>query len=199
MRKHRYISIVVGAVLAAGALVSPAATSTTAGGANNVVLAKTTGFEATATQTRAQVAPVGAPTVASANIASALSTDCTGCRTVAVAFQAVLVTGDPHTFTPANAATAVNAGCHSCATYAYAYQYVVSTGGPVRISTSGRAQLGDIQRRIDAVARSTASFWTLTEELDELAAEFSSVIDSESIAAGQRPVGVGRTSVDRDG
>jgi hypothetical protein len=101
----------VGAVLAFGLLAAPAAAQTQAGGANNVVLATSAADGATSARSAVHVAPTGADTVASANIARALAHDCAGCRAAAVAFQAVLMTGAPHTVVPANTAVAETAAC----------------------------------------------------------------------------------------
>ena len=140
-------------VLAAAA---PAAADTVAqgGGANNVVLVQSTTDQTWLARSHVEVAPVAGDTVASANIASALATACTGCRASAVAVQVLFVTGDPSVFTPGNAATAVNAGCDSCATFAYAWQYVLQTSGPVHLSPTGRLEVIQLQQEIDdTVAR----------------------------------------------
>jgi putative peptide zinc metalloprotease protein len=186
MTKQRFIPVILAAVVGAGVLAAPAASTATAGGANNVVIAKTTGEAATSTHSHVKVSPVGGDTVGSANIALATSTDCTGCRTVAVAFQAVLITRDASTIIPGNVAAAANGGCFSCFTYAYAYQYVVSTDGVVRLSFEGQQRVHEIRRSVATVAAGGGSADGLTEELDALAAEFRDVIDSETIGVGHR-------------
>ena len=54
---------------------------------------------------------------------------CVGCRTLAAAFQLVLVTKPPTILAPQNEAVAVNNECDSCVTWASAKQIVVETGG----------------------------------------------------------------------
>ena len=56
---------------------------------------------------------------------------CTGCRTVAVAFQVVLMAGSVHVAVPQNLSAAVNYACVQCVTYALARQLVVSVDGPL--------------------------------------------------------------------
>lgn len=51
---------------------------------------------------------------------------CTNCRTVAVAFQVVLVVGYAQVVTPVNAAVAVNYACEACVTQALAMQLVAT-------------------------------------------------------------------------
>lgn len=166
-----------------------AATTATGGGANNVVIVKATADGATQARSHVQVAPVPGDTVASANIALATATACTGCRASAVAIQVLLVTGDPSVFTPANAATAVNAGCNGCGTFAYAWQYVLQLDGPVFLSPIGRLEVLQLRQQIDdAVDASDPTSLDddlrLTAELDALTAQLKSVIDSEVQTAG---------------
>ncbi|MGZ4657986.1 MAG: hypothetical protein ACXVGE_13765 [Blastococcus sp.] len=56
---------------------------------------------------------------------------CTGCTTVAVAFQVVLVAGSVDVVVPQNLSAAVNYACVQCVTEALATQLVVSVPGPL--------------------------------------------------------------------
>jgi len=56
---------------------------------------------------------------------------CRDCRTVAVAFQVVLVVGSVDVVVPQNLAAAVNYACVECVTYALATQLVVTLDGPL--------------------------------------------------------------------
>lgn len=106
---------------------------------------------------------------------------CADCRTVAVAGQAVLVTGDPSTVTPKNAALAVNDNCLRCQTFADAHEYVVSTGGPAQLSAEGQHRVADIRQRLAATAASQLPFDQLEAEVDTLYAEFKGVIDDDLV------------------
>ncbi len=66
---------------------------------------------------------------------------CTGCQTLAAAFQIVIVTQDPTTLAPVNDAKAVNYECVQCVTWASAKQIVVQTGGPAEMTKSGRNRM----------------------------------------------------------
>lgn len=56
---------------------------------------------------------------------------CTGCRTVSVGFQVVLVLGQANVVVPQNLAGTINYNCIECVTYALATQLVVTWSGPL--------------------------------------------------------------------
>jgi putative peptide zinc metalloprotease protein len=62
---------------------------------------------------------------------------CTGCRTVAVAFQVVLLLGSVDVVVPQNLSVAVNYSCVECVTYALATQLVVTVPGPLSDTAAG--------------------------------------------------------------
>jgi hypothetical protein len=155
------------------------------GGANNVVLASTTGEGAVQARAGLQVVPFGGDALGSENLALARSTSCTDCRTVAVAVQVVYATGDPNIVVPGNFAVSANADCLRCATYAYAYQYVLTTEGQVHLSPAGRLRVSELRREIADAADSSLGFDALTARLDELTAELKAVVDGELVAAGK--------------
>jgi len=76
---------------------------------------------------------------------------CTGCRTVAVAFQVVLVAGSVHVAVPQNLSGAVNYACVQCVTYALATQLVVSVDGP--LSDAADRQLAAVWAELQAFGR----------------------------------------------
>ena len=86
---------------------------------------------------------------------------CRDCRTVAVAFQVVLVVGAVDVVVPQNLAAAVNYACVECVTYALATQLVVTLEGPLR---------EDGARELAAIWAELAEFGEQIEEvpLDEL-------------------------------
>lgn len=140
-----------------------------------------------------QVSSVGGPTVGSENLAAATSTTCTGCRTIAVAIQAVDATGDPSTVVPHNAAVAANAGCTSCTTYAY--QYVLTTDGAAHLAAARQAKIATLRQAVADAAASGLSLDALTARLDSLAAQFRAAID-QFVPAGQAGSGTATRQVD---
>jgi putative peptide zinc metalloprotease protein len=85
--------------------------------------------------------------VLSTNEAYALAS-CRDCRTVAVAFQVVLVLGSVDVVVPQNYAVAANYNCLECVTYALATQLVVSVPGP--LDDAARQELAAIWAELQA-------------------------------------------------
>ncbi len=181
MRTRRTITTVVAALaITMGALFAPSAGAEDQGtGPDQVIWAKTTGAGATDLLSGVQVGSYSGDNLQSANIARADSTDCTDCRTVAVAVQAVLVKGSPHTASPTNAAIAINENCLRCTTYAFAYQYVVATDSRVVLTRRGRRAIATIRERIDTAAHSDLAPDDLNLRLRELAHDFRVAIDAD--------------------
>jgi hypothetical protein len=172
--------------LATGGFLTAGAQATDGGGPDNVVWAKTTGQADRQTLSGVQVGSYPGDDLKSANVARAESTDCTDCRTVAVAVQAVFATGHPHTVEPTNAAIALNQSCTRCTTYAYAWQYVVTTDGPVHLSGRYRRKIARLRTEIDNVASSDLAPPDMDTRLNQLAAEFKADIDAGVRADGEQ-------------
>jgi putative peptide zinc metalloprotease protein len=159
----------------------------TAGGPNHVVTVSPTADGAHVHRASVQFASTGADTVDSSNIASATPHDCTGCEAIAVAFQAVIVTGKPSTFTPSNAAVAVNTNCTSCGAFAFAYQYVVSADRATHLSSVGRAKVAEIRRDAADAVDAGLPYEQLDARLQNLAAEFKAVVVADLEHSGADP------------
>jgi hypothetical protein len=114
--------------------------------------------------------------VENANLAYSHSFNCTGCRTVTVALQAVIIEANPTTIAPQNAAVAVNENCQSCLTFAYAHQYVFSPHHPVILDGESNSQLQMIQSYIDHEANSGEDFALLSSHLDNASWAFCYVV-----------------------
>jgi len=76
---------------------------------------------------------------------------CRDCRTVAVAFQVVLLVGSVDVVVPQNLSTAVNYACLECVTYALATQLVVTVPGPLS----------------DAATQELSAIWAELQEFGE--------------------------------
>jgi putative peptide zinc metalloprotease protein len=88
-------------------------------------------------------------TVLNRNEAYALAS-CQGCRTVAVAFQVVLVVGQANIVVPQNISAAVNYSCVDCVTFAVAQQLVLTI--PHALSAEAMARLATLWEQIQAFA-----------------------------------------------
>jgi hypothetical protein len=181
MRTRRLLTALAAALaLATGGILAAGAQATDSGtGPDQVVWAKTTGTGATDLLSDVQVGSYKGDNLQSTNVARSDSTDCTDCRTVAVAVQAVLVKGSPHTAEPKNFAIAINENCVNCTTYAFAYQYVVTTEDRVVLTWRGRNRVAALREQIATVSKSDLSVDDLNARLRELAADFRAAIDAD--------------------
>jgi putative peptide zinc metalloprotease protein len=105
---------------------------------------------------------------------------CTGCRTIAIAIQVVLVMGDPNVVTPENLAIAINENCTACETFAFAAQILINTGSQfVRLTGAGHRRLKDIRKALRELGTSDLPFDQLAAELKALTAELKDVFATE--------------------
>lgn len=109
---------------------------------------------------------------------------CTGCRTVAISFQVVLVMADASTITPQNVAIAINENCDLCDAAAFAYQFIVGTDGPVRFTKDGQLGLKELRKRLAGLADAGLSDADLATELGDIASRLSGILTNELDAAG---------------
>ena len=108
---------------------------------------------------------------------------CEACRAVAIAFQIVIVQGNPDTVTPTNVAVAVNDECQGCSTLALAYQFVVGYGEPVEFTEEGLRRLAKIRKEF---AKLEQEYANLTNEeikarTDAFAAEIRDILATELV------------------
>jgi hypothetical protein len=162
-----------------------------AGGPNNLVFSDATadanGAATFDTHSNMVAVPTGTDEVTSANVARAVAHDCTGCQAVAVAFQAVLVTGNPRTVAPRNIAYANNVRCTGCAAFAFAFQYVVSTGGPARLSPAGMQGIQALRREVADDLATDLTPDELNARLTDIGDRFQALVDREIVRTGGRP------------
>jgi putative peptide zinc metalloprotease protein len=175
------------------ALLGLGALPAVAGGPNNLVFsdatADATGAATFPTHWSMVAGPTGTDEVTSANVARAVSHDCTGCQAIAVAFQAVLMTGNPHTVTPRNIASAANVRCDGCAAFAFAFQYVVSTGGPAHLSPAGMQGIDALRREVADDVATDLTPDDLNARLTDIGQRFEALVDREIVHSGGSPRG----------
>jgi putative peptide zinc metalloprotease protein len=106
---------------------------------------------------------------------------CTDCRTVAVAIQIVLVSGETTEATPQNMALAINYQCTECETLAAAYQFVFADGQELEFTNEGKAKLHELKKRFhDLRQRDDLTLEQLAAEIAAIAAEVAVVLDTET-------------------
>ena len=116
---------------------------------------------------------------------------CRDCRTVAVAFQVVLVVGSVDVVVPQNVAAAVNYACVECVTHALATQLVVSL--PAELSEDGArdlaavwAELGEFGKRIEGLPLAE-----LRDRLAEFESRIVAVVQADVARSGTDPADEG--------
>ena len=82
---------------------------------------------------------------------AAARASCVRCEATAIAFQIVLVNGNPRQVVPVNVAEAVNTECTECQVVAEARQFVRVIDEPVKFTQGGRATLSDVKRDLAAL------------------------------------------------
>ena len=184
---RRATGIVVALAVCCSALTFGAAAA--GGGPNNLVSTTATTGDTVQERAAAQVASFGGDDLQSTNLARADSHDCTGCRSVAVAVQAVFATHDPSTVEPHNFAVATNESCTRCTTFAFAYQYVVTTGGPVHLSAQARSEIDQLRGEFQDAAQSDLAPPDLDARLHALADRFKADINQGVRDSGRTPHG----------
>ena len=119
---------------------------------------------------------------------------CSGCASVAVAFQVVLVLGQADVVIPQNLAAAVNYGCVQCVTYALAQQLVLTLDGP--LSETGMSAIAAVWAQIQQFGQ-TLDQVPLSQIQATLAGYEQQIVDIvEAESAGQTPTPSPVTSSD---
>ena len=178
--KTRLLTILIAALIAAGlAAASPAP----AYADDNAAIAVNTKDGTTVFKVAFAIRHVMGDVVDQTNAAVAYSS-CTDCAAVAIAFELVLVAGNPDTVTPTNLAIAINENCDTCVAVAEAYQFVLGTGGIVHFDAEGNRMLADIRRRLRALKKEDLTIQQLQAILDDMQAQIADVLANHLIPAG---------------
>ena len=121
---------------------------------------------------------------------------CRDCRTVAVAFQVVLMVGSVDVVVPQNLSTAVNYACLECVTYALATQLVVTVPGP--LSDAATQELAAIWAELQAFGKQIEGV-PLAELRSRLTDFEARILDLVRPDVTENPGGVPETSGATDG
>ena len=134
--------------------------------------------------------------VDSANSAYALAS-CADCKTVAVAFQVVIVVGQSNAIAPENLAAAINYNCISCVTLALAQQLVVTVDRP--LSDEARAQVEALWSEIAAFGDSLdgLAFAEIRARLTRFEQQLLDIIERDQ-GLGQNPQSTTSASATED-
>jgi putative peptide zinc metalloprotease protein len=112
---------------------------------------------------------------------------CQDCRTVAVAFQVVLLVGSVDVVVPQNLSAAVNYACIECVTYALATQLVVSLPG--ELSADGQEALAAIWAELQEFGENIEDvpLAELRDRLTEFEERILDVVQEHAEDSGETP------------
>jgi putative peptide zinc metalloprotease protein len=170
--RHRLLTVALAAVVALGIATGA---PTAAYGGDNAAISVNTKDGTTVFKVAFAIRHVMGDVVDDTNGAVAYAS-CTDCAAVAVAFEIVLVEGDPSTVTPTNVAIAFNENCDTCVAVAEAYQFVLGTGGLVHFDAEGNRILSEVRRQLHALRKQDLTLDELQAELDSIAAQIADVL-----------------------
>jgi putative peptide zinc metalloprotease protein len=184
--KRRLLTILA-AALFAFALAAGAPSAAHAGG-DNAAIAVNTKDGTTVFKVAFAIRHVMGDVVDQANAAVAYNS-CTDCASVAIAFEIVLVEGNPSTVTPTNIAISFNENCEACVAVAEAYQFVLGTGGIVHFDSEGNRVLAEIRRELHSLRKEDLTIEQLQAELDSIQARIADVLANHLVAVPGQQTG----------
>ena len=180
--KTRLLTILIAALLGVGL---SAATPGTAAAGDNAAIAVNTKDGTTVFKVAFAIRHVMQNVVDDTNRAVAYAS-CTDCAAVAIAFEIVLIEGDPDVVTPTNIAIAINENCELCVAVAEAYQFVLGTGGgPVHFDAEGNRILSEIRRELHSLRKEDMTIEQLQARLDNIAARIGDVLANHLVSSGK--------------
>jgi putative peptide zinc metalloprotease protein len=178
--KTRLLTIFLAALLGLGL---SAAKPVTARAGDNAAIAVNTKDGTTVFKVAFAIRHVMQDVVDDANGAVAYAS-CTDCTAVAIAFEIVLVEGNPSVVSPTNVAIAFNENCELCVAVAEAYQFVLGTGGAVHFDAEGNRILSEIRRALHSLRKEDLTLEQLQARLDDIAARIRDVLANHLVASG---------------
>lgn len=109
------------------------------------------------------------------------------CRSVSISFQIDTLAGTNVHINASNLGNAENVHCAGCQTLAAAYQFVVSTPAPFTLSPAAQSQLAAIHAQLNALSDSTAPIADLQPQIDALAGQVTSILQTAAADAPAAP------------
>lgn len=188
--KRRLLTLLLAALFAFG-LATGAPTAASAG--DNAAIAVNTKDGTTVFKVAFAIRHVMGDVVDQTNAAVAYAS-CTDCAAVAIAFEIVLVEGDPSTVTPTNVAIAFNENCDTCVAVAEAYQFVLGTGGLVHFDPAGNQILADIRKELHSLKKQDLTLDQLQAELDSISARIADVLANHLVPVPGKKTGQQQTT-----
>src|SRR5919202_1487183 len=182
--KRRLVTILLAALVGLGLTAgAPAAAR-----GDNVAIAVNTKDGTTVFKVAFAIRKVMGGVVDESNAAVAYNS-CNDCASVAIAFEIVLVEGNPDTVTPTNVAISFNENCEACVAVAEAYQFVLGTGGLVHFDAEGNRILSEIRRELHSLRKEDLTIEQLQAILDDVAAQIADVLANHLVPVPGKKTG----------
>lgn len=107
---------------------------------------------------------------------------CVQCKSTAIAFQIVIVSGSPARVYPQNVADAQNILCTECESVAEARQFVRVAPEPVRFTGAGRATLADVHQQLAEMEGQDLSPFEVHAKVEQQEARVLDVLRNELVS-----------------
>jgi hypothetical protein len=172
IRPKRAVAVATAVIAGLGAVI--AGGTAQAATASNFAHSAATSGHPSSFDVEFQVRQTYGDSINASNEADALSVACTGCRSVAIAFQ-IVVDAHPAKFVNAgNQASAINKDCTGCQTLGIAYQFILAK--PTRLDSHDRAQLDKIEVKLEHLRSSHDPVDTVAGEVTTLAGDVAGIL-----------------------
>ena len=172
LRPKRAVAVVAAVVMGLSALI--AGGTAQAASASNYAHSHASGWYRHSFDVAFQVRQVYSSSVKASNVAEAESSHCTGCHSVAIAFQIVADGRVPTSVNAGNYGSAVNTYCNSCQTLGVAYQFIEAK--PTVLSGYDQARLWRIDGELWSLYWSNAPASQIAGQVENLAGQVSSIL-----------------------
>lgn len=167
-----------------GATASSSPATGATGGDNSAAVGVNTVDGRTVYAIKLRIIQTSRDTVDASNAAVAINSGCTGCSTVAISFEGVLVAGSPSDFEPTNLALAANIDCSGCTAFADAYQKVVQSSTRVRITGDGRREIARIRQDLNTLRTADLTLAQLRARVAADEQAFAAVLNNDIVPIG---------------
>lgn len=172
LRPKRAVAFVTAVVVGLSTLI--AGGTAQAASASNYAHSRATAGHRHAFDVSFQVRQLFSGSINASNVADADSSHCTGCHSVAIAFQILADGKVPSSVNADNFGSAVNVDCDNCQTLGVAYQFIMAK--PTVLSWSDQLKLWGIDRQLWSLYWSNASADQIAGQVNYLAGQVESVL-----------------------
>ena len=173
-RPRRIFALVAAVAVGFGTLL--AGGTAEAASADNYAYSHATSWHRSSFDVAFQVRQMFSNSIDASNDADASSTNCNGCRSVAIAFQIVADGRVPNYTDAGNYASAVNTNCANCQTLGVAYQFVIAK--PLVLTWYDQSKLWGIDAKLWSLQWSHASTDSVSAQVDQLANQTAQILAS---------------------